>query len=213
MGFVLLTFRQKYDTLLPMINTLLTITGPSLSGKSTMENMLVQKYALEKIVSFTTRPIRAGEIDGEHYYFLKRTLAEQKIVDGEMAEHVEFSGNLYGILGSELQSKLQKNSCIAVVEPRGLKQMARYCRENDIFHKAIFLTNSPQLLAARFLQRFRADITALPSDYANRLVGMITDEQAWIHEYDYNMIYPSFNPFNEDRVVQEVYDNLTTKQK
>lgn len=191
-----------------MNNIILTITGPSLSGKTTLESRLVGHYKMERIVSFTTRPIRKGEINGEHYYFLDRSIAEKKIADGHMAEHVEFQGHLYGILGSELQYKLQKNSCIAVVEPRGVKQLSEYCKENGLEHKAVFLTNHPNVLAARFLQRFKEDDKASPLTYSTRLVNMIRDEQNWIHEFDYDLIFTHFDSSNEDYLVQKVYKDM-----
>lgn len=189
---------------LNMTNTLLTITGPSLSGKSTLEDMLVRIHVLEKIVSFTTRPIRAGEVNGEQYHFLKREEAEKKIEADEVAEYTEFDGNFYGILGSELETKLQKNSCIAVVEPKGLNQLSIYCRGNGIGHKAVYLTNTPEVLAARFLHRFRNNEQASPVDYASRLVSLIRDEQAWIHKFEYHAIYLRFDRLNEGTVLREV---------
>lgn len=191
-----------------MTHTLLTITGPSLAGKSTLESMLVKRYNLQRLVSFTTRPIRDGEVDGDHYYFLNRDVAERKIADGEMAEHVEFQGHLYGLLGTELVSKLQKGSVIAVVEPNGVQQLSKYCKENHLRHSPVFITNSPQTLAARFLQRFKQDEKASPINYATRLVNLMKNEQEWIHAHDYDLIFTRFDSSNENYIALRIFSEL-----
>lgn len=47
-------------------------------------------------VSATTRFPRPGEIDGVHYRFLSRERFAGLVAAGEMLEHAEFAGNLYG---------------------------------------------------------------------------------------------------------------------
>jgi guanylate kinase len=194
-----------------MNNTLLTITGPSLSGKSTLEKMLHEKYAINKITSFTTRPPREGEVDGQHYFFLDRKEAERRIAEGEMAEWVEFQYHLYGILGSELESKLSKGACIAVVEPRGLVQMAEYCKEHNITHRAVFLANPPEVLAARFLKRFKDNPEAKPLDYTSRMVNLMKYEQDWVHSFEYHSHFFRFDSTNEDRIVNEIFETHLSK--
>lgn len=188
-----------------MTNTLLSITGPSLAGKTTLETALAEKYGTQRLISFTTRPQRQGEIEGEHYYFLTKERAVEVIEEGEAAEHIQFSGNYYGLLGKELKTKLFKGSCIAVVEPNGVRQLSYYCKENELHHKAIFLTNPPETLAARFLKRFKDNVEASPIDYAKRMVSMIKYEQDWLHEFNYDGIYHVFDSSNTWYVVSDVY--------
>ncbi len=76
---------------------LLILSSPSGAGKSTLSRMLMDwDPTMRFSVSATTRPPRPGEIDGREYYF--RSRAEfQSIVDaGDMLEHAEVFGNLYG---------------------------------------------------------------------------------------------------------------------
>jgi guanylate kinase len=47
-------------------------------------------------VSATTRPPRPGELDGREYYFRSRADFEAMVTSGEMLEHAEVFGNLYG---------------------------------------------------------------------------------------------------------------------
>jgi guanylate kinase len=47
-------------------------------------------------ISATTRPARASEKEGREYYFRSRDEFEAMIASGEMLEHAEVFGNLYG---------------------------------------------------------------------------------------------------------------------
>ena len=54
-------------------------------------------------VSATTRPQRPGEQDGIHYWFLDRAEFDRRIDEGEFLEWVDFVGNRYGTLNSEIE--------------------------------------------------------------------------------------------------------------
>jgi guanylate kinase len=188
-----------------MSNTILTITGPSCTGKSTLENMLLATGQFEQVVSFTTRNKRAGEVHGKDYYFITEQEAELFEKEGMLAEHIKFSsGHYYGILGSELSNKTQYKNCTAVVEPNGVRQLRDYCLQNKLRHVAIYLGNPKPLLAARFLQRFQGDARALPLDYAVRMVNMLGQEQDWMYETRYDQIYTDFDSTSGNLVMESV---------
>ncbi|HSG69570.1 MAG TPA: guanylate kinase [Planctomycetaceae bacterium] len=92
----------------------LVISGPSGSGKTTLVGRLmsVSPVKLRKAVSATTRPRRAGEIDGEHYHFLSVADFRQRMERGEFLETAEVfgSGNLYGTLKSELDAAVREEA-------------------------------------------------------------------------------------------------------
>ena len=66
-------------------------------------------------VSATTRRIRPGEIDGEHYHFLSPDEFQRRVDAGEFLEHVSYAGNRYGTLRSELD-RIIGGGCSPVVE-------------------------------------------------------------------------------------------------
>jgi len=80
------------------------ITGPSGAGKGTLEHELLRRLPgqLELAVSATTRARRPAEVDGIHYWFLSGDEFERRARDGELLEWVEFAGNRYGTLRSEI---------------------------------------------------------------------------------------------------------------
>lgn len=76
---------------------LITVSGPSGSGKGTVLSELIKKRDDVKIsVSMTTRKKRNGEIDGSSYYFVDREYFEKKINSNGMLEYAEYAGNYYG---------------------------------------------------------------------------------------------------------------------
>ncbi len=104
---------------------IITITGPSCAGKSTLERLLVKRGIAVNAISTTTRPMRTGDVQGESYYFVTREGFEQGLALGNFVEHVEFGGNYYGLSVSEIMRVAERSKPIAVVcEPIGQKQIS-----------------------------------------------------------------------------------------
>jgi guanylate kinase len=79
------------------------VTGPSGAGKGTLIQLVLPRFSeLALAVSATTRAQRPGEQDGVHYWFLDREDFDRRVVDGEFLEWVDYVGNRYGTLNSEI---------------------------------------------------------------------------------------------------------------
>jgi guanylate kinase len=79
------------------------VTGPSGAGKGTLIKLVLPRFpALALAVSATTRPRRPGEADGVDYWFLDRPEFDRRIDAGEFLEWVDYVGNRYGTLQSEI---------------------------------------------------------------------------------------------------------------
>jgi guanylate kinase len=80
------------------------VTGPSGAGKGTLSRLVLPRFPeLAPTVSATTRPQRPGETNGDHYWFLDRAEFERRVADGEFLEWVDYVGNRYGTLNSEIE--------------------------------------------------------------------------------------------------------------
>ncbi len=76
---------------------LIVIVAPSGTGKSTMIKRLKLDFpSLVESVSFTTRPMRSGEVHGESYFFIGREEFLEKKEADEFLEWAEVHGNFYG---------------------------------------------------------------------------------------------------------------------
>ncbi|MFL5954592.1 MAG: guanylate kinase [Gaiellaceae bacterium] len=79
------------------------MTGPSGAGKGTLIQLVLPRFSeLEVTVSATTRAQRPGEVDGAQYHFVSRAEFDAKIEAGEFLEYVDYVGNRYGTLRSEI---------------------------------------------------------------------------------------------------------------
>ncbi|RFU14085.1 guanylate kinase [Rhodobacteraceae bacterium W635] len=76
---------------------LIILSSPSGAGKSTLARRLMGwDPTLSFSVSATTRPPRAGEVDGTDYRFLDEADFKALVSDGAMLEHAHVFGHFYG---------------------------------------------------------------------------------------------------------------------
>jgi guanylate kinase len=101
------------------------ITGPSGVGKGTLIRELLERVPeLELSVSATTRSPRPGEEDGRDYHFLSDEEFERRISTGDFLEYATYSGNRYGTLRSEVDTRLsQGHSVVLEIEVQGARQI------------------------------------------------------------------------------------------
>lgn len=188
--------------------TIITITGPSCAGKSTLERHLVERGIAVNAISTTTRPMRAGDVQGESYYFVSREGFKQGLALGNFVEHVEFGGNYYGLSVPEIMRVAdQRKPIVVVCEPIGQKQIAKYCKENGWKLVSVFVSNPDEVICERFLERLSTDtwgmshedIAKLTKSAAGRMKQMMTTERAWIAESETQDLYDiKFSRFDRD---------------
>lgn len=95
---------------------MMILVGPSASGKTEVAQVLIEKFDMEKMVTYTTRPMRVGEVNHVSYHFIsKEEFLELKNND-EFVETALYNGNFYGTRKCDV--KPQK---IVILEPSGLK--------------------------------------------------------------------------------------------
>ena len=86
---------------------LAVISGPSGVGKDAVMSALLAGDDFARPVTMTTRPPRPGEIDGVHYVFASGEAFRAAIRSGELLEHAEVHGRLYGTPRTQLRSALE----------------------------------------------------------------------------------------------------------
>jgi len=121
---------------------IVTITGPSACGKSTLEGKLAETGEFEKVVSTTTRAPRDGEVDGEDYHFVSDTSFALEREDGGFVECVYYSGNGYAVTKKELDRVFDQNKSVVIVcEPNGAKQIEQFAKAYGIPILQLYVTN------------------------------------------------------------------------
>jgi guanylate kinase len=79
------------------------VSGPSGAGKGTLIRGVLKYFpSLDVAISATTRAARAGEVNGREYWFLSGEEFDRHVEQGDFLEHVDFAGNRYGTLLSEI---------------------------------------------------------------------------------------------------------------
>lgn len=161
---------------------IVTLTGPTCAGKSTIERAL-QELGCGRAISHTTRPMRVGEVDGREYHFISDEDYDRLKNMGAFVETVEFGSNRYA-MSSEALNESQRNSDIAVivVEPKGALQIHDYCRRFGIESKAVWVDCSEKEQARRWVTRLAGDLmigSSTIAAYASRLEAMLTEEKGW----------------------------------
>jgi guanylate kinase len=137
---------------------LIVVSGPSGAGKTTIINNFLKKRSGENFkfsVSATTRPKRAGEVDGRDYFFLTREEFLEKLKRGEFLEHVEHLGNLYGTPRGEVEEYLERGANVILdIDERGAAQIMEWTREGLFVY---IMPPSMEILSERLANRRTED--------------------------------------------------------
>lgn len=84
------------------------LSSPSGAGKTTVaRRLLAADNEIALSVSFTTRPIRPGEVEGRDYYFVDRPEFERMVEENEFLEWAEVFGHLYGTPKAHIKAGLK----------------------------------------------------------------------------------------------------------
>lgn len=102
---------------------MICIVGEQGSGKSTLANEL-EKIGYEKVITYTSRPPRDGEVDGEDYHF-----KSQSFIDSKQSQFLEVSEYRNWKYGS-MKADFHENS-VVVLTPAGMRALKRYDSEDN----------------------------------------------------------------------------------
>jgi len=90
-------------------------TGPDGSGRKTIADMVGSTLGLEKVLSYTTRKPRAGEVSGQDYFFISEGEFDATQARGEFVESVEIGGVKYGIKEAEIDKLFQQKKFVYLI--------------------------------------------------------------------------------------------------
>jgi guanylate kinase len=195
-----------------MTTLFLTLTGPTCSGKTYLHDALRETYGYSRLVSTTTRPPRAGEVEGREYYFITK---EQSLImkeEGLFAEWVSFNGVYYGITDEEMDIKLALGKPILLIlTPQGVEIYKEYAQPRGIKVKSVYVETPKKTRIQRLENRFlssvyynfdRDAVAAGIHEYTNRLLNEIPKEDAWKSDHNWDLI---ISGLDVNDAMQQVY--------
>lgn len=103
------------------------VSAPSGAGKTTLCDALRQTPDFVYSVSCTTRAPRAGEIEGDDYYFISEREFVQRLDAGEFLEYARVHDHFYGTLRGPICSNLQNGIDVLIdVDTQGAASIREY---------------------------------------------------------------------------------------
>lgn len=101
--------------------SLLCLVGKSCSGKTSIRDRLVKK-GFNPIITYTSRPMRKGEVDGKDYYFISEEEFINKIHSDFFAEYKTYNtAHGFWYYGTSRESLINgDNNKVIILTPSGL---------------------------------------------------------------------------------------------
>ncbi|MGY6536105.1 MAG: guanylate kinase [Pararhodobacter sp.] len=163
---------------------LIILSSPSGAGKSTLARRLMAwDETLTFSVSATTRAPRPGETDGVEYFFRARAEFEAMVSAGEMLEHAEVFGNLYGTPKAPVEAAVARGrDTLFDIDWQGGQQIRRSSLAKDVV--SVFIL-PPSL--AELEERLRGRAQDSEAVIAGRMQKSRDEISHWA-EYDYVLV-------------------------
>lgn len=166
--------------------TLFIVTAASGTGKTSLVGqLLATTNDLMVSISHTTRPARAGEIDGQHYHFVARDEFLTLINQGAFLEFAEVFGNLYGTSQHMVERQLNAGvDVILEIDWQGALQVKK------LMPQAVMIFILPP---NKHALRQRLALRAQDSDevITQRLAGAVQEMRQYL-QFEYVVINDNF---------------------
>lgn len=157
------------------------VSAPAGTGKTTLVHQLVKEFNhIKQSISFTTRPKRAFEQEGEHYHFISVEDFEEKIAKGEFLEYVKLYDDYYGTSKTWLEQQTALGfHVVLIIDTQGALLLMKQLNACFIFIKP----PSFEALKQRLLNRQ----TETEETLSKRLSWAV-HEMERAHHYQYTII-------------------------
>ncbi len=166
-----------------MNGKIIVICASSGTGKSTLIEMVRKDYpALEWSVSYTTRPIREGEVHGQDYFFVSQEEFLKMRENGEFVEWAQVHANYYGTSSSFLKSKIDQGLYVLMdIDVQGADSIKGIFKDQA---QVIFIIPPSIEILEKRLRKRNTD----SDDVIQRRVHNAIAEQKRMDDFDYKVL-------------------------
>ncbi len=162
---------------------ILVLSGPSGAGKSSLIKKIeadIGSYHFS--ISTTTRPMREGEVEGVHYYFVTKEQFEKDIEEENFLEYALVHGNYYGTSIKPVKKALKEGKLVIFdIDVQG----------HDAVQKRLADITTSVFITTPTLYELKKRLNARGTDAQEVIDGrieMAKREVQRISEYDYLVI-------------------------
>jgi guanylate kinase len=175
-----------------MSGCLFTVVAPSGAGKSSLvAGLLERDKSIELSISYTTRPPRAGEVDGREYNFVTRVRFEALVAADEFLEHAEVYGNLYGTSRKWIESRRASGTNVLLeIDWQGARAVKK------LFPDMVYIYILPPSLDE--LQRRLVSRGKDSAEVIQRRLSEAREDLKHVHKADYVIINEDFSAALDD---------------
>jgi guanylate kinase len=159
---------------------MLVLSSPSGAGKTTLSRKLLEAEPdIAMSISVTTRPPRAGEVDGRDYHFIDAARFEAMKQAGELLEWAHVFGHSYGTPRRPVDEAIAYGRDVLFdIDWQGTQQLREKARSDLV---SVFLLPPSGKELERRLHSRAQDSDAVIADRMSKAVGELSH---WA-EYDY----------------------------
>lgn len=167
------------------------LSSPSGAGKTTITRALLkQNQDLIISISITTRPRRAGEVQGQDYLFVDIPEFNTMVDNGEMLEHAKVFGHYYGTPKAPVETAMKNGQDVIFdIDWQGTQQLSEMARDDLV--TVFILPPSARELENRL--RNRSKDTLETDTQIRERMSKANDEMTHYSEYDYVLINQDIN--------------------
>ncbi len=180
------SFANRCRTLNKKNVKMVIVIGPTAVGKSRMIDDLLRDYPnLCDIITYTTRPMRAGESEGNPYHFVSEERFKELLAKDHFIETAIVHGRMYGTPRDQVENTaINGRCCVMDIDVQGAKKlMKEYPSAVTIF----LMPPSVDALRERFIKR---GVTS-EADLSKRLESARL-EMAQAHDFEHVIINDNF---------------------
>ena len=158
------------------------ISGPSGVGKDEiLAAVKACRPGLHFVVTATTRPRRAGEVDGVDYHFVTMTAFAAMIEAGELLEHAVVYGDYKGIPRQQVQAALDSGQDVILrIDVQGAQTIRR------LLPAAVFVFLAAESMPE--LERRLCERKSEPEDRLKMRIATARQEMRRAREFDYVVV-------------------------
>jgi guanylate kinase len=140
-------------------------TGPDGSGRKTIAKMVATAFDMETVLSYTTRPPRPYEKNGEDYHFINEEDFKKMQENHAFLESVEIDGFYYGICEQDIVKAFENHNLVYLtLNPEGTEKLKKLYGER-VMRFFIFADRDTVIERQKERQDNTADINRHMSHY------------------------------------------------